>query len=292
MSILSNIGEVDCVQVTPLLDDYCGFGSDFLAQHGISILIDVFYENRHSKRILLDTGNSAEIVLHNMELINIDPKTIDMIFLSHCHYDHTGGLIEILKTINKNIPVVAHPQIFRQNYKLEPCLKNIGLKENAREEVAKAGGHPVLIDKPFNLMPGVISTGEVERVTGFEGKGIGTYNIVNNEFVPDLIIDDMALIINIKKKGLLIVSGCSHSGIVNIVKHSIKITGIDKIHGIMGGLHLVNASDEVIDKTVEELIKLNPEHVVAGHCTGLKALAKLMTAFRDKFSQLSIGRNF
>ncbi|MEA1964365.1 MAG: MBL fold metallo-hydrolase, partial [Candidatus Aerophobetes bacterium] len=112
MNKICEIGKAESVKIYTLLEDYAGYETSFYAQHGISFLIDVKNKSL-SKRILFDVGQSATPILHNMELLGINPNTIDMIFLSHCHYDHTGGLVEILKSVKEGVPIVAHPDIFR-----------------------------------------------------------------------------------------------------------------------------------------------------------------------------------
>lgn len=287
---LINIGEVEQLKIFTLLDDYSGYESPFLGHHGISLLLDVVSGNVN-KRILLDTGQSADPILYNAKLHSIEPDNIDMIFISHCHYDHTAGLVGMLKEIDKEIPVVAHTSMFRENYIFKPYLRNIGVtRENSKEAIIENGGQLVLLDEPFNLMEGVISTGEVDRVVDFERQGIGTYNIEDGKIVPDKIIDDLSIVLNIKDKGLFIVSGCSHAGIVNIIKHAVNITGISKVYGLIGGLHLIEADDERIDKTVEALSEMDLKLVVAGHCTGLKALGRLSDAFKDRFEILHSGK--
>jgi len=287
---LINIGEVEYLKICTLLDDYSGYESPFLGQHGISLLLEVLSGDMY-KRILLDVGQSADPVLHNAKLFGILPDSIDMIYISHCHYDHTAGLVGMLKEINKEIPVAAHPSIFRENYVFDPYLRNIGITgENSREKIIESGGNLVLLDQPFHLMNGVISTGEVERVVDFEKQGIGTYNIENGKVVSDRIIDDISIVVNIKNKGLFIVSGCSHSGIVNIIKHAVKITGVDKVYGLIGGLHLIKADNVRINKTVEALMEMDLQLVVAGHCTGLNALSKLSNAFKERFQLLHSGK--
>lgn len=287
---LKNIGEVEKLRIITLLDDNAGHESPFWAQHGISLLLDVAAGGMN-KKILLDTGQLAEPVLHNMKLLGVEPNSIDMIFISHCHYDHTGGITGILKQTRGEIPVVAHPSLFRENFILKPCLKNIGItQDNTRDSIIQNGGCPVLVKHPFVLMEGVVSTGEVERVTDFEPQGIGTFNIENGRLVPDVLIDDMSLVVNIKDKGLFIVSGCSHAGIVNIIKHAVKITGINKVYGLIGGLHLKDAKEERIDSTISALSELNLQLVAVGHCTGLKALCRISKAFGERFTLLYSGK--
>jgi 7,8-dihydropterin-6-yl-methyl-4-(beta-D-ribofuranosyl)aminobenzene 5'-phosphate synthase len=284
------IGEVDKVTITTLVDDNSGFNSQFLGHHGLSLLIEITSGDIR-KKILLDTGQSEKAILFNSRHLNIDLNTIDMIILSHCHYDHTGGLIGILKEIGREIPVIAHPAIFRQTYSVDPYLRSIGMPlENTKENIRQHGGHLLLTDKPLNIMKGVISTGEVERSTDFENKGINTFNIRENRISHDDLIDDLSIIINIRNKGILVISGCSHAGIINILKHTVKITGIKDVYGVVGGLHLLNSSDLIIDKTIESLSNMNIQLVAAGHCTGLNGQYKLSKAFDKGYQMLHSGK--
>ncbi|MEA3460205.1 MAG: MBL fold metallo-hydrolase, partial [Chloroflexota bacterium] len=276
------VREVDSVEIVTLVEDYAGYETSFLAQHGISILLDAKSGDVH-KRVLMDVGQSSEPILHNMGILGIDPTSIDMIFLSHCHYDHTRGLVGMLQAIQKeDIPIIAHPTIFRENYVLKPYLRHIGItEENSRERIKESGGCLFLVKEPFELLPGVISTGEVERTTDFEEAQIGSYNVENGELVEDQILDDMSIVVNAKGKGLVIVIGCGHAGLINIIKHSTKITGVNRIEGVVGGFHLIEASKERIEKTVEALSKLDLGWVFAGHCTGFAANKAMSTALGD-----------
>ncbi|NMB41824.1 MAG: MBL fold metallo-hydrolase [Firmicutes bacterium] len=288
--MLKSVGQVDSVRVVTLLDDYAGYETSFYAQHGIALLAEVSAQGS-CRRILLDVGQAATPILHNMALLGLDPSSIDAIFLSHCHYDHTEGLVDMLKAIGKELlPVIAHPDIFRGNYIFDPFIRNIGIThKNGVEAIEAAGGHLVLADQAFEIMPGVLSTGEVKRKTDFECQGIGTYNLVDGVISGDTILDDISIVINVKDSGLVVLSGCSHAGIINIVNHSKEITGVDEVELVMGGFHLIEATDERISKTAQAFQKLNVNTVVAGHCTGLKACAELARALGDKFTLLQCG---
>ncbi len=279
---------VDSLKVTVLMDDFAGYDNPYLAQHGLSFFVEVSRGERKTC-ILLDTGQSAEPLLHNMKLKGISPQTIDMIFLSHCHYDHTRGLAGILEEIPGETPVVAHPFLFRENYSLKPALNYIGM-DFSRERILAGGGRPILVKEPFSLLPGVFSSGEVKRSTPFEGKGIGTYNLEAGILTPDSISDDLSLYVNIKDRGLFILTGCSHAGILNIIKQGVEVTGVKRVCGIMGGLHLIRSSAEIVDKTIEELAKYDMEYIWAGHCTGLPAMGRLAHAFPRTFQPLQVGK--
>lgn len=285
--------EVDSVRIVTVLDDYAGYETSFLAQHGIALMTEVC-SGGVCKRILMDAGQSALPILHNMKLLNIDPGSIDAVVISHCHYDHTEGLVDTLKAIGrKNIPVIAHPGIFRPNYIFNPFIRNIGvMKENGREAIEDAGGMPVLVDEPFEIMPGVIATGVVPRKRDFEKQGIGTYNIEDGKVTPDEIIDDLSLAVKVKGKGLAVISGCSHAGIVNIIDWSKEIAVEPRVGVAIGGFHLIEASAERIEKTAQALKSLNVGRVITGHCTGLAALSEFSRVLGDRFEQLHVGTTF
>jgi 7,8-dihydropterin-6-yl-methyl-4-(beta-D-ribofuranosyl)aminobenzene 5'-phosphate synthase len=295
---MAKIGEIDKLVVTTLLEDYAGYGTSFWGQHGVSFLVDITLGNT-TKRILFDTGQSSEPIIHNLKILGIEPNTIDMIAISHCHFDHTGGLVGMLKQIKKeDVPVLAHPGLFRPHFIMdEPdpgywLLREVGMiKENSEENVRKYGGYLTLVAKPFELMPGVLWSGEVERVTDFEKTvTLAARAIREGEVVEDQILDDISLAVNVKDEGLFVISGCSHAGIVNIVKQSMKISQIEKVRAVIGGFHLVDASEDRVRKTAKALKNLGVEKVYTGHCTGFEAEMAICGEFRGNFVKLQCGK--
>ncbi len=286
------IGYADKVRVVVLADDYAGYNSPFLAQHGVSYLIDV-WSNNSFLRILFDTGTYAYPILFNMEKLGINPSSIDTIVLSHNHFDHTGGLYDIVKRIGKNdLPIIAHPMIFKQSFIVKPRLMNIGIPlKNPRKDIEEAGGQWFLSKMPLVLGEGVVTTGEIsmEERESFEIYQIpNIYRLRDGELVADKIDDEIALVINMRK-GIIVISGCSHSGIVSIVKKSVKLTQNNNVLAVIGGFHLINADEDRIMNTVEGLSELGVKNIYAGHCTGLRAEALLLTEFNNRFKKIYAG---
>jgi len=284
--------ELDSLRVTALAEDSVLYESPYLGQHGVSFLLEGKI-GENTRRILVDVGQNSEALLSNMRIMNVSPSAVDAIVLTHCHYDHTKGVVNMLREIGKkDIPVIAHPDIFRPNFVTNTYFKYVGIMpDDSKENIEKAGGNLSLTKDSFVPMPGIMTTGEVKRQTEFEKVG-GLKTIENGRVKDDPMLDDISVVANIKEKGLVIVTGCSHAGIVNIAKHAIELTGCEKIEGIIGGLHLVDASDARIKRTVEELAKLNISWICAGHCTGFKAQVELYLAFGERFSPLHTGMQF
>jgi 7,8-dihydropterin-6-yl-methyl-4-(beta-D-ribofuranosyl)aminobenzene 5'-phosphate synthase len=284
------IGKVDGLTIYTLLEDYAGYETTFYGQHGVSFLLDVVTGNMR-RRILFDAGQSGRPILYNMERMGLNPKEIDMIFLSHCHYDHTGGLVEVLKAIGRKVPVVAHPSIFRRNLVKEQNFRHVGI-EVTKEEMEKYGSEWILDSQPRKLMEGITTTGEIpkEEKVDFEKEvTLGLYTIEDGMLIKDEILDDVSLAIQ-NEEGLIIVSGCSHAGIVSITKKSKQITGSPKVKAIIGGYHLIDAEDERIKKTVKSLKELEVKKIYTGHCTGLKAECEFMREFGGRFEKLHSGK--
>jgi 7,8-dihydropterin-6-yl-methyl-4-(beta-D-ribofuranosyl)aminobenzene 5'-phosphate synthase len=290
---VAEIGELNSLKITVLTEDSVLYESHYLGQHGVSFLLEGA-KGSDVMRILVDVGQNSQALLNNMELMNISPAIIDAVVLTHCHYDHTQGVARMVKEIGRrNIQVIAHRDIFRLNFITEPYPRHVGIMPgDSREEIEKAGGSLLLTKDPVKLMSGITTTGEVKRQTDFEEVGIALKTIEGGEVVDDQMLDDISVVANVNGKGLVIVTGCSHAGIVNIARHAMELTNCEKIEGIIGGLHLIDAPDDRIKRTSEELSKLNPKWICAGHCTGFKAQVELYLTFRERFSPLQTGMQF
>ncbi len=286
----TDYGVLDKLELTVLVEDYAGYDSGLLAQHGVSFYLEVSNEAGR-KTILFDTGQSAETVLNNMKLLGKDPDGIDYVILSHCHYDHTGGLIGILEECPKKpLPVLAHPDLFRPNFSLEPALRSVGMKPgDSRDAVEKAGGELFLTAEPFPLMAGVLTTGEIKEKVDFESAlTYDSRTIENGQIVYDSMIDDVSLIL-ILRQGLVVVSGCSHAGIISIINAAVRLTGINRVHAVIGGFHLIEADKERIVQTTNALSDLETAQIYTGHCTGFAAEAQMFGQLGERFHKLRTG---
>ena len=283
-------GEVESLNITVLAEDSVLYESPYLAQHGISFLLEAISEGE-TRRILVDVGQNSQALLHNMSLMDVSPSSIDTIVLTHCHYDHTQGVVKMLEQTGRNdVRLVAHADIFRPHFITKPELRYVGMQsEDSMEKIEKAGGNLYLSKEPFQLMPGMVTTGEVERRTDFEKVGIALMTKREGKAEDDNMLDDISVIAKMKGKGLVVITGCSHAGIVNIMLQAREMTGCDRIDGVVGGFHLVEAPEERILRTVAEIAKLKPSRIFAGHCTGFGAQVELYLAFRERFVPLRTG---
>jgi len=288
---------LDFLSVRVVVENSVMYKSSFWGVHGISFYITARKDDIE-KHFLLDIGQSPQVLFHNMKLMKIDPASIDAIVLSHCHYDHTQGLAEVLEELKKlgrtEIYIIAHPDIFRLNFLDEPYLRHIGVTLNdARANLERLGARLFLTADPLQLMPGLTTTGYVPRQTDFEEVGISLKTIDEaNRVVQDNMKDDISVVASVKGRGLVILTGCSHAGIVNIAKHAIAITGTSKIAAIIGGLHLIEAPIDRIMKTVDTLYSMGVESVYGGHCTGFNAQFEFRKKFGTRFAPLHTGDLF
>lgn len=280
---------LDRLRVTVLAEDSVGYETPYLGQHGISLLLDAA-RGATTRRVLIDVAQHPDPLLFNMERMGIEPASIDTIVLTHCHYDHTRGLARILETIGKDdVPVVAHPDVFRLTFITDPYLRHIGVPaSDSREHIEAAGGRLFLARTPLALMPGLTTSGEIERTTDFEAPEMELRTIREQRVEVDEVADDISVFAVTRESGTVVLTGCSHAGIVNITRAARAMSG-GGVGAVVGGLHLVEASAERITKTAAALNEEGVSRVFAGHCTGFPAQVELGGVFGDRFAPLRTG---
>ncbi|MFA7230638.1 MAG: MBL fold metallo-hydrolase [Victivallaceae bacterium] len=262
------------LSITILVDNLSDCGLD--TEHGLAFMIQI---EGHS--IIFDTGQSNALFA-NAKTMNINLARPEMLVLSHGHYDHTGGIPELLR-INPGIKMFHHPAVTARRYSLHPDkpVREISMPEAA---VAVLTAHPQNLIKhvvaPRGIFKNVRLTGEIPRLTSFEDVG-GPFFLDAEGKLPDQIIDDMALWIT-TSTGLVIVLGCCHSGLVNTVEYIRKLSGDMRIRGIIGGMHLLNASNERLEKTCDKLLEWSPDFVIPCHCTGENAIAVMAARLGER----------
>lgn len=301
-----NLKEVESIEITCLQDNYVEMTAQdsteivsraslakdgvirnsIQAEHGFSAIVRTCSEGSW-RTVLFDFGFSREGAANNAKLLGVPMGEVECLALSHGHSDHTGGIGALLEMTGKEgLDFVCHPGVFLTPRYLEPFP---GFKMHfphfSRESLEEKGLKVVESVEPL-LFPGdqVLFLGEISRKTDFEKGFPIAYRDINGEKEWDPIEDDTALAINLKGKGLVVVSGCAHSGIVNTLLHAKEVTGIDRIHAVIGGFHLSGPLFEpIMERTAEELLKLEPDFVVPCHCTGRKAIMLMEQKMADRF---------
>ncbi len=263
------------------------------AEHGYSVLLTVTRDGR-SESILYDAGLGRDTALHNMDALEIRPGELRAVVLSHGHADHHGGLEGIIGRIGRRgMPLVLHPDAWKERKIVFPTGVEVHMPPPSHNDLDREGVQVVEERGPSLLLDGaVLVTGQVERVTEFE-KGFPYHQArsMDGGWEPDTWIwDDQAVVVNIQDKGLVVLSSCSHSGAINVMRHAQRITGVDRVYAFVGGMHLTGAVMEpVIPPTIEAVEAIGPAFIVPGHCTGWKATHLLARRLPSAYIQSSVG---
>jgi len=270
-------------------------GDALRAEHGFSALVAVTKGDR-TTRILFDAGLSRDGLVDNMRRLEIDPTDIDLIVLSHGHWDHTTGMDGLIKALGRtSLPVLIHPEFWSRRRVALPNADPVELPSTSKQALEGAGFDIVEDEQPSFLLDGsLLVTGEVDRTTPFEQGHPFFQAYRHGHWEPDpLILDDQALVANLRDKGLVVITGCGHSGIVNILRYAQRLTGQPKIHAVIGGFHLSGPVFEpILAPTCDALEQLAPDYLVPTHCTGWKAIHAMAARFPERFVQNSVGTRF
>jgi len=264
------------LRITTLSENTADTG-DLLAEWGLSFLIATGKEN-----ILFDTGKTIS-ASYNTDSLEIDLNQIDKIVLSHGHYDHSGGLRQILRRMGKEVEIIAHPDIWTAKYRRRKGQKDkyVGIPFQ-RQDLESLGARFTLTTKPLKIADNIMTTGEVPMVTDYETIDSALFVKSDAGWQPDKLLDDLALIIN-AEPGLVVVLGCAHRGMLNTLYHAQQLAGVKTIHTVLGGAHLISASKERIRRTIADLKELDVQRLGLCHCTSLPAISIMAQEFGEKF---------
>lgn len=265
-------------RITTLADNTAG-KPHIIGEWGFCALVET-----REMTVLLDSG-AGYGVLHNAEQLGIDFQKIDTIVLSHAHYDHTGGVKKVLKKIGKDVDVIAPPDLWAEKYNIKDGLEKARYIGVPYTQVAleSLGAKFIMTSDPVQLTENILTTGEVGVFTDFEQVGEDYLKIkVDDAFHHDPCLDDRALIVK-TDKGLIVVLGCAHRCLINTLHHARKVTGEKQIYMVIGGCHLIDASKELIVKTIDSLQEFDIQKIGVSHCTGLPAASMMAAEFGDRF---------
>jgi len=254
------------------------------AEHGLSYHIQF-----GSHRVLFDTGQS-DLLLDNACLLGLDLRQLNAIALSHGHYDHCGGL-KAAWSLSPKCALYLHPAATAPKFSVNPSgeARSIGLPGDA-QDVIRASANTVWTRGLTEIVPGLFATGEIPRTTDFEDVG-GRFFLDATGQQPDPLVDDQALFYE-SEDGLVVLLGCAHAGLVNTLLHVEQLTGGKRIHAILGGMHLLNASSERLQKTITALEQRDLGLLVPMHCTGWPATSALRSHFGNRCVSVGVGSCF
>lgn len=268
-----------------------------IAEHGFCAALTLHIDGiRH--RLLLDSGLDPLVASHNVDVLGYDLSFCESVISSHGHIDHAGGLLNLRKQMNqkRKIPLVLHEDAFRNRFVKFADGRTIDLPAPDRSLLTEAGYE--IIEKHSHSTwfdDTILITGEIPRTNNFEKGFPNHYSEVDDgEIEADpLIKDDQAVILSLKDKGLVIITGCGHAGIINTLNYAKELTGVDRIYAVLGGMHLSGGLFEpIIPRTVDELERMKPTFLVPCHCSGLKAVSEIARNMPDAFLQNSVGTNY
>ncbi len=263
------------------------------AEHGFSMLIRIL-SRKKTHTILFDAGCSSDGVVENAKRLSVNLAEVECIVLSHGHYDHFGGLVSTVKAVGKaDLPIILHEDMFKKRATVSQEKVHVYPAFPTRQELSPAN---VICTRRPQLFADdlLLVTGEIPRETSFEKGVLKHKSLEVGVWKPDpLILDDRAIAVHVRGKGLVVVSGCAHAGIINTLRYTQKITRVKDVYAVLGGFHLAGKENEGrIEQTVEELKRINPKLIGPSHCTGWRGICAIANALPDAFVYGSVGNRY
>jgi 7,8-dihydropterin-6-yl-methyl-4-(beta-D-ribofuranosyl)aminobenzene 5'-phosphate synthase len=268
--------------------------SGLVAEHGFSALVTTRRGDR-SHTVLFDTGISPRGAAENLQRLGLDHTSIEAVVLSHGHFDHAGGLEGFLGLRGLGRPLVIHPLVWTRRRLAVPGLPTVELPTLSAGALQAAGWDVVERRQASLLLDrSVLITGEIDRTTDYE-RGMPFHERRHGDsWEPDpLILDDQALVVHVRDRGLVVLTGCGHAGAVNIARHAMRLTGVSRLHAMLGGFHLSGpAFEPIIEPTLAALAEMDPSLVVPAHCTGWKAQHRFAAVLPAAFVPSAVGTEY
>jgi 7,8-dihydropterin-6-yl-methyl-4-(beta-D-ribofuranosyl)aminobenzene 5'-phosphate synthase len=266
-----------------------------LAEHGFSALVTL-RRGEHKHTLLFDTGISPDGMATNLERLELDVNTIEAVVLSHGHFDHAGGFAGLARLRRRGgLPIALHPLVWTHRRIALPGSPAWELPTLNRSALEGEGFSVIERREPSLLLGGcALITGEIDRTTEFE-RGMPFHEALHDgRWEPDpLIVDDQALVVHLRGRGLVVLTGCGHAGAVNIARSAMRLCVVDHLYALLGGFHLTGAAFEpIIEPTIAALAAMAPELIVPAHCTGWKAQHRLAAALPGAFVPNAVGTSF
>ncbi len=267
--------------------DRSRYSNSLWSQFGLSMVLDVFFDDCSFRRTLFDTGWTYPPLQNNLAELGIPIESIDWLALSHSHYDHTGGLGGIMKEPEGRFSLIAHEEIARPVYSQRKSLTYIGMDPSLLGSLPQ--NRLLLVKEPVEFLPGVWFSGTIPRVTSFEQAEWGVSILEEGILRPDPENDDSSIFVDILSEGILVLTGCCHAGLINTLEAARNLFRERPIVAVIGGFHLVDQKEEVRLQTVDQLSDFPDLRVWSGHCTGEIGERMLGEKLGDRFAPFYTG---
>jgi 7,8-dihydropterin-6-yl-methyl-4-(beta-D-ribofuranosyl)aminobenzene 5'-phosphate synthase len=275
-------------KITVICENSVYLTSALIAEHGLSFLIE------NEDITLFDTGQGLGLI-NNLKVLNKNIQSIKRVILSHGHYDHTGGLLDLLRNYNGKMPVYIHSDAFNNRFSQttegnKTTLKSIGIR-HSRIDYEKEDADFHLIKNTLHITKQISAFSEVKHEAGWKSSDKRLKQKINNKLVDDPFLDDLSLLL-LTDSGPVIILGCAHAGVIDILNNISEQSGYREFYAVIGGTHLHNASEEYIKQAIEIFKKFRVKKIALSHCTGYKIEYLFAEQFKDKFHKASVGSVF